>query len=183
MKFVVQETVFTYPRSLLDAWKNGDKNWIPNELFVPQEVHNQPNYHFGEYYALSKYLELGWSGTAYYPLGEWEVTNPKYNEGRELVAKFIDSTRLDIFRAIRSNKAGGEPDLLLYKEDGSLLFVEVKKQSDSLSQAQIICLAQIKSILNCEVAVAYLAEENQSYVAKTHELQLVELPSSWLERN
>ncbi|CAH1601983.1 hypothetical protein THF1C08_730005 [Vibrio jasicida] len=66
MKFVVQETVFTYPLRLLDAWKNGDKSWIPNELFVPQEVHNQPHYHFGEYYALSKYLELGWSRTAYY---------------------------------------------------------------------------------------------------------------------
>ncbi len=65
MIFEVTETIFTYPSKLLEEWKNGDKGWVPESLFVPQDVHNQPNYHFGEYYALKKYLEQGWQGTAF----------------------------------------------------------------------------------------------------------------------
>ncbi len=183
MKFEITETVFTYPKSLLDSWKQGEKSWIPSELFVPPEVYNQPHYHFGEYFALTKFLELGWQGTAYFPLGIWEPNNPKYNEGRALVAKYLDPDRLDIFRSIRSNRASGEPDLMLFKTDGSVLFVEVKKQTDRLSQEQLNCLSQIKSILGCDVAVAYLAEEGKKYNPKTYSLDLVELPASWLARN
>ncbi|CAH8242497.1 hypothetical protein VAE122_50012 [Vibrio aestuarianus] len=68
---------------------------------------------------------------------------------------------------------------MLYKDDGTVLFIEVKKESDKLSDTQIICLSQIKSILGCDVAVVYLAEETKTYQPKTHELDLVELPRNW----
>lgn len=183
MKFKVTETVFSYPQSLLDDWKSGCKDWIPESLFVPQDVHNQPNYHFGEYYALKQYLEIGWHGTAFYALGDWEPNNDKYNQGRAIVAKYTDPIRLAMFKALRKGLTSGEPDLMLYKEDGSVLFVEVKKQSDRISKSQLICMAQIKSILGCDVAVAYLAEDNQVYKPKSYVLDIIEFPHSWIKRN
>ncbi|EOY5687853.1 VRR-NUC domain-containing protein, partial [Vibrio cholerae] len=88
---------------------------------------NQPNYHFGEYYVLKKYLELGWQGTAFYALGDWELNNDKYVQGRAAVAQFVHPIRLAIFKALRQGLTSGEPDLFLYKDDGSVLFVEVKR--------------------------------------------------------
>ncbi|WP_217527412.1 MULTISPECIES: VRR-NUC domain-containing protein [Vibrio] len=183
MKFEIQETIFRYPKSLLEAWTNGEKSWIPESLYVPKDVYTQPNYRFGEYYALKKYLELGWQGTAFYALGDWELTNSKYDIGRTLIAEYIDPIRLKVFKALRQGLKSGEPDLFLYKEDGSVLFVEVKKQSDRVSQAQLVCMEQIKSVLGCDVAVAYLAEENQSYTPKSYELNVISIPQTWLERN
>ncbi|TKF14857.1 VRR-NUC domain-containing protein [Vibrio genomosp. F6] len=183
MKFNVKETVFSYPQSMLDEWKIGHKEWIPESLFVPNEVYNQPRYHFGEYFALKQYLDAGWQGTAYYALGDWEPNNVKYDQGRAIVAKYIDPIRLTIFKALRQGLTSGEPDLMLYKEDGSVLFVEVKKESDRISKSQLICLAQIKSILGCDVAVTYLTESNKVYKAKTYELDILEVPQSCIERN
>ncbi|BCK26064.1 hypothetical protein VCSRO63_3004 [Vibrio cholerae] len=182
MNFEITETIFSYPQSLLDDWKNGYKDWIPESLFVPQDVYNQPNYHFGEYYVLKKYLELGWQGTAFYALGDWELNNDKYVQGRAAVAQFIHPIRLAIFKALRQGLTSGEPDLFLYKDDGSVLFVEVKKESDRLSKSQLVCLSQIKSILGCDVAVVYLSEEGQVYKPKTYVFDVIELPISWIER-
>lgn len=183
MTYEIVETVFTYPNSLLIEWKKGKKEWIPETLFVPNDVFNQQNYHFGEYYALKKYMELGWKGTAFYALGDWELKNAKYTKGRELVSRYVDPIRLSMLKALRKGISKGEPDLMLFKEDGSLMFVEVKKQSDCVSKEQLICLAQIKSILGCEVAIAYLAEENRKYTAKKYELNVFEIPPQWLDRN
>ncbi|PKQ51615.1 nuclease, partial [Vibrio cholerae] len=33
MNFEITETIFSYPQSLLDDWKNGYKDWIPESLF------------------------------------------------------------------------------------------------------------------------------------------------------
>ncbi|WP_338419961.1 VRR-NUC domain-containing protein [Vibrio furnissii] len=90
---------------------------------------------------------------------------------------------LAMFKALRHGLTAGEPDLFLYKDDGSVLFVEVKKQSDRLSPSQLVCLAQIKSILNCDVGVAYLAEEKQVYQPKTYELNIFDVPQAWIDRN
>ncbi|EMC3688121.1 VRR-NUC domain-containing protein, partial [Vibrio cholerae] len=113
MNFEITETIFSYPQSLLDDWKNGYKDWIPESLFVPQDIHNQPNYHLGEYYVLKKYLELGWQGTAFYALGDWELNNDKYVQGRAAVAQFVHPIRLAIFKALRQGLTSGEPDLFL----------------------------------------------------------------------
>ncbi|WPC75933.1 VRR-NUC domain-containing protein [Vibrio porteresiae] len=183
MKFVLSETVFTYPKVLLDAWKEGKKDWIPDSLLVPQDVYNQPHYHFGEYYALTKYLELGWEGTAFYALGDWEPNNDKYEHGRAMVAKYMHPIRLAMFKSLRQGLTSGEPDLFLYKEDGSVMFVEVKKETDRVSKSQLICMEQIKSILACDVAVVYLSEENKVYTPKSYELNVVSVPQTWIERN
>lgn len=183
MTYKILETVFTYPDSLLIEWKDGKKDWIPETLFVPNDVFTQQNFHFGEYYALKKYMQLGWQGTAFYALGDWELNNPKYTEGRELVNRYVDPIRLSMLKALRKGISKGEPDLMLYKEDGSLMFVEVKKQSDRVSTEQLVCLAQIKSILGCEVGITYLAEEKRNYTAKTYELDVFDIPLQWLERN
>nr|VVV04040.1 hypothetical protein AW0309160_01423 [Aliivibrio wodanis] len=51
--------------------------------------------------------------------------------------------------------------MFLYKTDGSILFVVVKKEDEYLSDAELICLSNIKSVLECDVEVAYLAEERK----------------------
>ncbi|MEH0676144.1 VRR-NUC domain-containing protein [Vibrio scophthalmi] len=182
MKHTIVETVFTYPKPLLKAWKDGEKSWIPQGISVPQDVFNQPNYHFGEYYALAQFAELGWKGSAFYALGDWEPNNSKYDEGRSLIAKYINPKRLAVFKALRKELLAGEPDLFLYKDDGSVLFMEVKKESDRISEAQIECLSQIKSILGCEVGVVYLAEEERDYTPKRYEIDHIALPDSWFNK-
>ncbi|TOG31685.1 VRR-NUC domain-containing protein [Vibrio parahaemolyticus] len=180
MKLKIEEVVIRYPKDLLDSWKQGDKSWIPEQLYVPNDVHNQQSYHFGEYFTLAHYSKLGWQGTAFYALGDWEPNNPKYTLGRDLVAKHLDPKKLAVLKAIRGSKTSGEPDLFLYRENGSILFLEVKKESDRISVEQLLCLAQIKSIFGFEVGVVYLAETNQNYTPKTYELDVIEFPKGWL---
>ena len=52
------------------------------------------------------------------------------------------------------------------------MFVEVKKGSDKLSETQLTCFAQIKSILGTDIKVVYLLPEGTEYKPKTIELDL-----------
>lgn len=66
----------------------------------------------------------------------------------------------------------GEPDIMLFDSEGRTLFLEVKKGADKISEAQLTCLAQIKSVLGADVGIVYLREENQKYRPKRYELDL-----------
>ena len=80
---------------------------------------------------------------------------------------FVDG-RVDCGRA----DGKGEPDLFLHHPDGRLLFLEVKKGRDRVSQEQLECLAQIHGILHADVGIVYLAEAGLHYRPKTYDLDL-----------
>ena len=166
------ERVISYPIEELKAWKKGDKFQIPKWTEVPDEVYSQPHYHFGEYFVLRHFSALGWRGFVNYAIGEWEPGNKKYLKGRKKIEEKIDPLKLSKIRRLRKGINGGEPDVFLYKNANEILFLEVKKESDKISEGQLKCLAQIYGILEADIGVVYLREETKSYRPKTYELDL-----------
>jgi hypothetical protein len=57
--------------------------------------------------------------------------------------------------AATGNRAGGDPDLFVFRRAGERFFVEVKDR-DRLSEKQIATFPLIESILGCEVKLARL---------------------------
>ena len=55
-------------------------------------------------------------------------------------------------------------------ENGPELFLEVKKEGDRVSAAQLECLAQIKSMLKAEIGIVYLVKHGHQHTPKTFEL-------------
>jgi hypothetical protein len=174
----LHETVLTYRDDQYRAWKAGDKSLVPSFLAVPPAVLNQPSYHFGEVFTLSSYHErLGWFGFFLFALGTQFPESRDREEGRRKLAEIIPAAALQRFRSVRAADSTcilgrGEPDLFLYKDDGSFMFVEVKKGPDKISQAQLTCIAQIRAILRCPVDIVYLCTENQRREPKTYMLDL-----------
>lgn len=176
MKIELTETVIEYHPDELSAWKSGKKDkWTGSEVLHSQLL-NQPTSHFGEYFVLSYFKKARWSGYAFYAIGDWEPTNSKLSDGRAKIAERFSSDQLSEFRRKRS-QAGfasgkGEPDLFLYMESGPNLFLEVKKETDRVSTAQLNCLATIKSVLAADIGIVYLVKFGRSYTPKTYELDL-----------
>ena len=167
-----------YADDQLRVWKAGDKSLAPSFLTVPPVVRNQPSYHFGEVFTIRSYHERGgWLGCLLYALGNQYPKSKDRLEGRRKVMEIIPADALRRFRAVRAADSSyilgrGEPDLFLYRDDGSFMFVEVKKGGDKISKAQLDCMAQIRAILGCPVDIVYLCRENHHHEAKTYQLDL-----------
>jgi hypothetical protein len=177
MLYKLTETIIEYNPADLEAWKRGEKDkWI-GDREVPNDVYNQPGYHFGEYYVLNQFEKEGWHGYVFYAIGKFEPNNEKYREGREKVEELFPKDRLEAFRTIRSKsthaEAKGEPDLFLYMDNGPKLFLEVKKDTDRVFDAQLECLAQIRGILGAEIGIVHLVKYGTQYTPKAFELDLV----------
>ena len=179
----IKELVLDYTKEELDAWKQGDKSIIPTWSSIPDEVFNQPNYHFGEYFVLKYFSDQGWFGFVNYAIGEWEPENKKYSEGRQMIEEKVDPKKLAHFSETRRDFTSGEPDVFLFKNTGEMRFIEVKKGTDRVSGKQLQCLAQIKGILEADIAIVYLKEKTKPYSPKTYELdtenfsgKLIEIP-------
>ena len=123
------ETVLTYKDDQLSAWIAGDKSLVPSFLTVPPAVLNQPSYHFGEAFTVRSYHErLGWLGFFLFALGTQFPGSRDRHEGRRKLAEIIPAAALQKFRSVRAEDpscilGAGEPDLFLYKDDGSFMFV------------------------------------------------------------
>lgn len=176
MIHTIKETVLNYPHALRDSWNKGKMDWLSSDLFVPADVHDNPSLYFSKYYTLVQYGEKGWLGTAFYALGNWELENPTYHSGRVLIAQYIDPIKLSLFKGLRTGLVSGEPELFLYKPDGSLLFVVVKQANEQLTDAQLICLSNIKSVLECDVEVVSLTEKGHRYTPKSYDIKVIQFP-------
>lgn len=175
MLHILKEIVIPYdPQDLLD-WSNGFKG-----KFISGDVHshvkNQPKYHFGEYFVLDHYAKLGLSGHRFYALGEWEPNSEKLRIGRAALFECFSPDLIEKFRTARErcgrSDGKGEPDVFLLNGDGQATFLEVKKGADRVSEEQLQCLAQIRSILGAEVGIVYLVEAGRQYVPKYYKLDL-----------
>jgi len=157
----ITELVLTYTQNELDSWKKGDKSLVPDWVDISDVIYNQPNYHFGEYYVLRYFGNTGWRGFVDYGIGTWEPENHRYDKGRKKIEDIFSFSKLSKIRRIREGLSSGEPDVFLYRNSGETLFLEVKKENDRISQEQLVCLAQIKGILESEVGVVYLKEASK----------------------
>lgn len=177
-KIYIEEQIFVYRKEQLDQWKSGNKFLIPNFLELHQDYQAQPAYHFGEIFVIDTFNRLsGWKGFRFYALGTWEMDNPKYDQSRKIISEIFPDDKLNKFHKARHKEDSmsgiGEPDVMLYKDKGESLFLEVKKEKDRISKEQLTCLAQIKSILEADIGIIYLREENQKYSPKKYELDLI----------
>lgn len=157
----------TYAKADYDAWTSGTRDkWVSDA--VPEHVVNQPTYHFAEYFVLAYFKACGWEGHRFYALGDWEPTNPKLAAGRADIKRFFTAQKLKAFNDARSlvgrSDGKGEPDLFLFRNDGRTMFIEVKKDRDTLAPEQVECLQQIHSILGSEVCVVNLKQGKASSV-------------------
>jgi hypothetical protein len=178
MKHIIEEQILVYEQEQLNQWKSGDKSLIPHFIDLHSDYKNQQSYHFGEIFVISAFHRLqGWKGFRFYALGTWEPNNQKYDRSREMIAKLFPARKLAEFREARREQdrtsGKGEPDVMLYNDNGQSLFLEVKKGSDKIFDAQLTCLAQIKSILGAEIGIIYVREESQKYTPKKYELDLL----------
>lgn len=176
MRYTIDEVTLEYDPRDYEVWISGAKEkWLAGE--PPAHVLNQPRYHFGEYFVLSHYSSSGWQGHRFYALGTWEPKNPKLSSGRAALASSFDVAQLEVFRAQRvlSGRADGkgEPDLFLRKDDGSVLFLEVKKDRDEVSEEQLQCLAQIRAMLNAQIGVVRVIPIGAKSHFRRYELDLV----------
>ncbi len=173
-----QEKVLTYTREQLDSWRNGDKSLIPAFVEDRTMIVNQPKYHFGEIFVLRHYHESeGWLGFKSYALGMQYPNSINRAKGRAKVEEIIPADKLAQFRNLRdqgrdSRLGMGEPDLFLYNSSGAYMFVEVKKQTDRISSAQLRCMAQIIATLGCPVEIVYLCEGGRRHTPKSYSLDL-----------
>lgn len=178
MRHEFQEIVLPYSKRQLDAWSAGDKSLLPHFVERDSMIINQDRYHFGEAFVLDHFHRKdGWLGFRFFALGEWEPGIARYLKGRRTIERMVDRSRLEAFRRARSSdplevKGKGEPDVLLYRPSGELLFLEVKKGADRIGPYQLRCLAQIRDILGCGAEVVYLREESQRYTSKVHVCEL-----------
>ena len=174
MLYKLTETIIEYNSDDLEAWKNGDKHKLLDGHKVPPEVYNQPIYHFGEYFVLNYFEKARWQGFVFYSFSE--TNQKKLREGYKKIVELFLENRLADFRMVRSHSKSsaykGEPDLFLFMDGGPQLFLEVKKERDRVSSAQLECLAQIRGILNAEIGIVYLVKHSYQHLAKTYTLDL-----------
>jgi hypothetical protein len=174
----IRETVLKYSDHELKVWSDGDKSIAPDFAPIHPIIKNQPRYHFAEMFTLRHYYELEqWKGFTSFALGPQYQGSESREAGRRKIEELVPQDRLQQLRDARSDPAirqsgVGEPDLFLYKDDGSFMFVEVKKGSDRLRETQLTCIAQILDILKCPVSIVYLRTEAQSYTPKTYRFDL-----------
>jgi len=174
----IQEKIFFYKKAQLVAWKNGDKSLTPDFLQDRSSFLTQPDYSFGEVFALNHYHETeGWHGFLSYALGFQYPHSQARANGRKKVEEIIPIEKLARFRQLRGKSretdfGTGEPDLFLYKNTGEYKFAEVKKQTDRMRPSQFKCLAQIVAGLECQVEVIYLCEEGHAHAPKIYLLDL-----------
>lgn len=98
------------------------------------------------------------------------VKNP---EPDIIIARILGADRLnwvaEFFDAVFAGDAGrdvipGQPDLFVYREDGSdKFFCEVKKGGDVLSACQMMGISVIHTMLNCRVEVARVNKAPRTY--------------------
>lgn len=174
MTYQIIEEVLMYAPADFEAWKNGDKEKILNGHWAPKDVYHQPSYHFGEYFVLKHYADLGWKGHTYFSFRVQPYEKEK--EGHAKIIEIFPAESLAVFREahrrLNHGDERGEPDVFLYKNDGQTMFIEVKKDSDRIKDFQLETLAQIKAILGSEVGIARVVKEGLHYQPKIFELDL-----------
>jgi hypothetical protein len=128
-----------------------------------QMILNQPGYrHFAETAAIRHFHAVnGYRGHRFYVLSYLrDFLTPRFVEGGREIQRRLPRDKLQAFVSARSGMRGdsGEPDVFLFGDDGTALFVEVKGPGDSLHRdgRQLQALSQIRQILGCRAEVVRL---------------------------
>ena len=144
-----EETIHYDPR-LRARWRSGS---LPTELrhgypdlFDDDDLRlalSQPAYHFFEWLGALHYREIGFN-----VLVEQYIYS-SHPRKIATVSQLISEDDLQFLRDL----PGQPPDLLVYRDDALVFFVEVKSSSDSISQRQHRAFTQIFKRFSVDVRV------------------------------
>ena len=184
MLFHITELVLEYDPMEWIEWKLGNKDRILAGMPIHKELINQPTYHFGEYFTLRHFRQMGWNGFVFYSF--YDRCLPKYQAGHQKLVEIFTQEQLKTFQSARNHtgdsKKKGDPDVFLYKTDGSTCFLEVKKKGDTIKPEQLECLAQIRKIFKAEVGIVHVIEKGHHSVPRNYELDLETARASGFEK-
>lgn len=128
-----------------------------------QMILNQPgSRHFAETAAIAHFHALnGYRGHRFYVLSYLpDFSTPRFVAGGLEIQRRVGRDKLQALIWARSGVRGdsGEPDAFLFREDGAVLFIEVKGPGDALHRdgRQLQALSQIRQILACRAEVVRL---------------------------
>jgi hypothetical protein len=164
MDILIPARVVTYTKEQYDRWKDGVRDDC-----IDSYCRNLPGtMGFGEYIAGKYYESLGYEWIHHdfnllganklgkYPRAEnifrQFFSDEQYERGRQLYPLFSKAVRIE------------EPDLLIFKPDGSdIRFAECKRQDtrDKLRDSQIRGLALLKLLFECPVEVIEIVLEGK----------------------
>jgi hypothetical protein len=174
-----REIVLPYKPEAREAWTAGDTRLIPPGHPVPRDIANQRKNHFPEFYVLDHYRRTeGWSGYRWYVLCVVrDHGTEKYGPGGVALERVIPPVKLAALRRARSSdelerdNGKGEPDLFLYRDNGEFMFIETK-MGDAVDPAQLKCLAQIRSILECAAEIVRIVPEGEKVRERVYSIEI-----------
>lgn len=163
----------TYKQEDLEKWNKGDR-FDCKDLYINSM--NIGKLGFGEYIAGRFFESLGYK----YIYRDFNVfggnKSGKWLKSEEILINFFGKEKFDFCRTLYSKvEKIQEPNLLIYKEDGSeLFFVECKRMdtSDSLNIAQIRGLQLLSLLLNVKVYVCEIVEERKVQPVKKEDYKV-----------
>lgn len=160
---------FKYDPKELKKWKDGDKEFVPDEVLSWIGPGRKKGYGYSEFWVERYLKENG-----------YEVINGKYNlstdksqyeENNALIAKIIGEKRYEElikrFRIIEEESNGliEQPDIFAYN-GLQYTFVEVKKDNDKLRKPQINFAKLAKEELDIDFVVINLNTESEEKVVE-----------------
>ncbi|MGG1554509.1 hypothetical protein [Paenibacillus ferrarius] len=174
MEILIPTRKVTFTKEQYSQWKSGSRD----DCFDSYCKKLPGTMGFGEYIA-GKYFEslgyewihhdynlLGGNKLGKYPKAEAIFRryfgDDRFEKGRQLYPSFSKSVRIE------------EPDLMLYKQDGSeIRFAECKRHDthDKLRDSQIRGLALLKLLFDCPVEVIHVLEEGKEGVIEDSPIQ------------
>jgi len=175
-----------YSESEFIKWKTRDNNILKSsqapkflkEILIHKQK-KRPQLFFGEAYAVSKLGDTTKEG--WFNSWDWISSNKwmtgEYSKGKDPVindlkkqfyedalVRYIEREKwLNLLKVQKNLSHIPEPpDLWLVDKNNNHHFIEVKRNKDKLSDAQILGLALIDVCLNYQVHLLWLYEENKS---------------------
>lgn len=164
MKVVIPTRILTFSKEQLNCWKQGDRD----DCIDPYCRKLPGSYGFGEYIAGKYYEGLGYEWIHHdYNLFGGNILG-KYPRAESILRKYFGDERYEKGRGFSKDFSQyvkiQEPDLMVYKHDGSeLLFAECKRHDthDKLNEKQVKGLALLKLLFDCSVEVIEIIEEGK----------------------
>jgi len=175
-----------YSESDFMKWKARDNNILKSsqapKFLKAILIHKQkkrPHLFFGEAYAVSKlgdttkegwFNSWDWISSNKWMKGEYSKSNdPVINDLKkqfyeDALIRYIETAKWLKLLEVQKNLSHipEPPDLWLVDKNNNHHFIEVKRNKDKLSDAQILGLALIDVCLNYQVHLLWLYEENKN---------------------
>jgi|GEM_PF-1423240 len=175
MEILIPTRKLVFTKAQKSRWKEGHRD----DCFDPYCRNLRGTSGFGEYIAGTYYESLGyaWIHHDYNLLGGNQLG--KYPKAEAILRHYFGNERFERGRQVYPSFSPfvrmQEPDLLIYKPDGSeIRFAECKRDDtgDKLNDSQVRGLALLHLLFACPVEIIHIVEEGKEH-------RVAEGPARW----